>query len=169
MDTMKSDDVGSACTPPSLAELAQELAGARQVTLKLSTDIENKRHAFAVENAALITAHSEAALKAAGLEADIKRLAVHQYSANPDKGKQLGCGVAIRVSVSTTYAYEATQALSWAKEHGICLQLNVKAFEEVCATDAKPDFVGVACEDVVTATIAKDLVKALTVEVNQEE
>ena len=65
----------------------------------------------------------------------------------------------VEVKEETVLEYERDAAFSWAKEHGICLSLDVAAFEKVARDLVIPDVVLIAKEPKVF--IAKDLAKAL--------
>jgi hypothetical protein len=51
--------------------------------------------------------------------------------------------------------YDGKAALSWAKEHLLCLSLDKKAFETLAKTDSRPEFVEVTQEP--KAFIGSDL------------
>jgi hypothetical protein len=91
------------------------------------------------------------------LEVLLRDLVTAYYDCDPEKNKKPFAGVGIRVG--TLYTYKHEDAFEWAVEHKAALQLDRKAFEQVCKTDLKPGFVTV--QEVPTATIATDLSAAL--------
>ena len=91
------------------------------------------------------------------LNEQIRNDAVIEYSGYPEGGKQIALGVSIRVV--SKYEYSPTNALDWAKKTGLCLQLDKTAFDDLCRTSSKPEFVSRV--ERITATIAKDLDAAL--------
>lgn len=95
------------------------------------------------------------------LESLIKGLAVEAYKKDPAIGKKPFAGIGIQESTKTEYQYSVAEALKWAMQKEICIRLDDKAFEAICATPAKPDFVDVSTETTVKATIATDLDKVL--------
>lgn len=56
----------------------------------------------------------------------------------------------------TTYNYDSKQAFEWAKQSGLCLSLDTKAFKDICKSDNnRPEFVEVGFE--YSPTISKNL------------
>lgn len=92
-------------------------------------------------------------------ESALKDLALLQFDG---KNKKPFPGTGIRVSNKITVIYDDSKALEWAKQKDICLQLDTKAFEEICKTASKPDFVQCVESELTSATIDSDLSKALS-------
>ena len=80
------------------------------------------------------------------LKAMLMKSAKEQYK--EDGEKKLYAGIGIRVGKS--YDYSETKALTWAKDHNLCLKLDKKSFEAIIKTQ-EIDFVKVDSE-VVTVT-----------------
>jgi hypothetical protein len=56
--------------------------------------------------------------------------------------------------------YDGADALSWAKEHDMCLALDAKAFEGICKADStRPAFVEASEASTTTVRLATDLAK----------
>ncbi len=146
----------------TIPELLQALREARNVYALRREAVNAKLDAFQAENADLIQAESEAKDAAAQLEQTIKQALVVHFKADPDQNKKPFPGTGIRVSTKTTCIYDADKALAWAKEHDMCLTLDAKAFEATAEAGAvKADWLELRKGEVVTATIATDLDKAL--------
>jgi len=96
-------------------------------------------------------------------ETELRELAVKQYAdPNHDKtNKKPFPGIGIQIKKPTTIGYDPGKAFEWAKQKDICLSLDITAFEAICLTPSKPDFVSVHADEVPTGTIDKDLSKAL--------
>ena len=113
---------------------------------------------FKEKHAHVYQAEAQAAQDLAEAQDAVRLLALAAYDG---ENKAVTPGVAIREV--TEYDYTDDEAYAWAKNHGLCLKLDAKAFKDVCRVDrARPSFVGVRI--VPTATIAQDLGKALRVE-----
>lgn len=96
-------------------------------------------------------------------EAQLRELTLAAYAESGDKAP--GPGVGIRVAQQVQY--DAAEAFAWGREHGgIALQLDKKEFERIARElNTLPARAGessfVTLTEVVTATIATDLAKAL--------
>lgn len=111
-------------------------------------EVFNNRHRRLIDDLAIAkqeVADSEAELRAAG------------FAAYAETGtKQLPRGLGVRVT--TKLDYDPAEALTWAKHHGLALQLDKAAFERIVKADT-PDFVKMI--DVVTITLPTDTAKLL--------
>ena len=103
-----------------------------------------------------LEALGRATIEVADLEADIRALAVAAYQNDPQKQKDLGYGVGIRIM--TRLDYDAKTALGWAQKTGLALRLDTPAFEKVAKASNLPF---VQSHEEPQATIASDLAKAL--------
>ena len=100
-------------------------------------------------NAELIAERDEATQKAIEIEAQLRQGILAAYDADPTtKTFAPGLGVMVREKL----VYDPGKALEWAKEHGLALALDTKAFEAIAKVQ-KLDFV--TTEDAVSAKIGK--------------
>jgi hypothetical protein len=89
-------------------------------------------------------------------EVALKQAILAEYEQTGNKHVAPGCGV----RETTSYEYANAEALARAKEHGLALALDTKAFRDLCKADStRPDFVEVKVEP--QATIATDLTEAV--------
>jgi len=136
----------------------------RQAALAINAELSAKKIAFEAENAELFTDARKAKIDIENAENELRLLAIETYK-NPthDKtDKKPFPGVGIQIKKPTTIKYDPGKAFEWAKQKDICLSLDATAFEAICLTPSKPDFVSVHTDEVPTGTIDKDLSKALT-------
>ena len=83
----------------------------------------------------------------------VKKLTLEAYELNPDCKKPAE-GVGIRVMTKWIISYDVKKAFDWALKLKTHLQLNVKAFEEMCRQpETRPSFVKVEQVSQPTATI----------------
>jgi len=124
----------------SLKELREEKAVLGNTLLEL-------RKQFDEENVELIQKIKASSDQMTIIETLLRDTAVDFYKANPES-KKLDGGIGIRVNKNLVY--DDKEALSWAKEHSLCLKLDASAFKKIAKTE-EIDFVKI--EEVVSATI----------------
>ena len=139
-----------------LKMLVVRLNAARKMADAFRDDLDAKRQAWMAANQDLFNAVNEAAKQVTELEAALRVRAVAAYNADPQKNKDLGCGVGIRVM--TRLEYDAKTALGWAQKTGLALKLDTPAFEKI-AKASNLDFVRSREEP--SATISPNLEAAL--------
>lgn len=130
----------------------------RQAKTAMMDDLASRKIAFDAENAELLSNIANNGSELTKAESDLRGLAIEIYDGK-NKKPFPGCG--IRVSTKIATIYDDSKALAWAKQKDICLTLDVKAFEEICKTASKPDFVQCVESETTSATIDTDLSKAL--------
>ena len=149
---MKTDELRNilANEIKSLAQLRNQ-DNALQVELKLLKEEAEAR--FNEEFGELIENARLAKCQMMDAESEIRCHAVTLYGLDGST-KQPVPGIGMRETKN--YVYEDGKAFDWAKGHLMCLQLDSKAFKDVCKNDStRPDFVSI--DTTVTATIATDL------------
>lgn len=117
------------------ASLADEL---ETRTMPLRAAIEALQNEWNNANAELVQEHADAVTSASTAETALRQGIVEAF--RETGSKQLGGGLSVRVN--KRLVYDDKRALAWAKEHGLCLALDKKAFEKIAAVD-QPDFVAV--------------------------
>lgn len=142
-------------TPASLTDQVRELHEARQSYADAKEEVRKAQERFNLEHADILKAEADARDAVNVLESCIRINALNVY----DGANKAVCP-GVNVRVLSEYRYDPTEAFKWAKEHGLCLTLDGKAFKDICQSDStRPDFVAV--DERPTATIASDLGKAL--------
>ena len=106
---------------------------------------------WAEENRGNLAFLAEAQERRAKAEAALREAAVDIYNLTGNKHPAPG----VEVKVRTGLRYDLAEALAWAKETGIALQLNAPVFEKLAKASPPPDFVEVV--KVPFAAIAADL------------
>ena len=103
---------------------------------KLKSEIKFKKDEYenSVQNLVSESKLTEADIESVMEEIKIEALAEYKTTGN----KNLLGGV--KVQDTNTIEYTADDAFNWAKEHSLCLMLDVKAFEDLAKTQ-KLDFV----------------------------
>jgi hypothetical protein len=132
------------------------LADARVNAEQTKTDLAAAKASFDRSHATLILLAKHDSAKVEELDAKVRALALAAYAeskdAKPAPGISIGLGKRIALS------YDDKTALAWARETGIALALDTKAFEKVAeATDL--DFVTKTEVETQRVAIASDLTK----------
>ena len=117
---------------------------------KVLDELNVKKAEFDAANRELIERLAQHREQVSSLKEELKLEAEAEFNTTGLK-KLLG-GVGIRVGSSL--GYEPDKALSWAKEHQLCLKLDVKEFEAIAKTQ---DLDFVTKEDKVTVTFPKEI------------
>lgn len=100
-------------------------------------------------------------------EAQVRAEAVEIYNDYGDKTPV--DGIEIKVSHVRTYNYDPATALNWAKKKELCLLLDKKGFEDVCANDSlRPEFVEVCESDEPKPFISSKLTEIYAIEMSGE-
>lgn len=100
-------------------------------------------------NIELIQEFEQVTVAAETKEKELRTAMIEAYTADPSK-KKLGDGLSVRVTVKPVYDRE--KAFAWAKEHGLALALDAKAFEKIASVQTL-DFVNT--EETIVAVIGK--------------
>jgi len=142
-------------TEKEIAALVLALADARRSAASIHEMLEEKRQAFARENAELLQAERSLADRARDLELAVRDSAEEVYRLTGIR--KTVPGVSIRLVARTHY--EPERAIAWAIEnkHFRLLKLDTKAFEQA-AKALRPACVEV--EEVPQAVISSDLERA---------
>jgi hypothetical protein len=134
-----------------LHELRQEQQQLNDAIRKLQSD-------FNEQYKPLFDARSDVMNRITEIEASVRDEAIKTYNETGDKQPMPG----VTVKMFTKIDYDRGKAFDWAKEHKIALMLDTKAFDSLCKTASKPEFVEVKEEP--KAMIATDLSKVIPVE-----
>jgi len=119
-----------------LEEQVNRLAKVFEEQKKIHEEILVKREEFQKNNAALFATHESILEEIGKLKEAISTDAIEKFGNTGEK--KLYGGIGIRVM--TKLLYEEPVALSWAKEHSLCLKLDSKAFDKIAKTQ-EIDFV----------------------------
>lgn len=143
-------------TPLTMEQAVRQVAELRAAYGGSRARVAEFRQAW--EQAAADMLAEEASLRRAVQDAEgqLRVMALERFQVTGER--QVGPGVSIRLV--TQVEYDAGQALAWAMERKMALQLDARAFESI----AKADPSAVPCATVVQvpqATLASDLAAAL--------
>ena len=137
-----------------LAVLVANLAAARSINAHhagvLAAARASAEQEFAFKHGDLVDAVMASKNAVAELDAKVRAAAVAQFADTQNKKPVEG----VTVQVTNVLRYKSEEALEWAKESGLCLALDSKAFEKIAKATPIP-CVTLATE--VKATIATDL------------
>jgi len=148
-------------TEIDLMDLLRDLHTKRQLLETANKDLRTLEEEFRAKNQGQYDFKASLQSDVTALENAVRQAALARYDKDPDKQKQICPGVGIRVS--TEYDYDRDEAFAWAKNHGLCLSLDAKAFSDLCkAESTRPEFVRTVENR--SATIATDLGKVLEAE-----
>jgi len=111
-------------------------------------DMRKREETFREENSAAYESLKHSAEKITEMEEIIRTAALKKYTETLDKKYYNGVSVILRTKID----YNKDTALTWAKEHQMCLSLNTKEFESVAKT-CEIDFVTI--NDIPSAIIAR--------------
>lgn len=118
--------------------------------------VDAARREFEIEHQAILDAAAIAGQSRAEAENMLRQTIVAEYEETGNKKPAPGCGI----RETTSYLYDADEALKWAMFHATALQLDKKAFGEVCKSERlRPAFVEASVTP--QATISTDLTVAL--------
>lgn len=140
-----------------LLERVKQLAQERAELSAHKAALKEKQDAFDNETRPLRLAVNVAMDRVAASELSVRTLAVEHFNATQETQPAPGIGI----RVSKVYGYDQTRALAWAKETKLCLvpeSLDEAALFKIAAVQPL-EFVTVTKE--ASATITKDLEKAL--------
>ena len=126
------------------------VAEARDRLQWAKTTVQDMRDIWERRYADELSEMSSASLQVAEAEALLRELTLQAYAETGNKAPAVGVGV----REVTTYFYDPTEALTWAKEHSLCLKLDVEAFKKQVKVSPLP-FVTATTEP--QATIATEL------------
>lgn len=127
-----------------------ELKSAMEAEQKINQEIAEEREQFEKEHTALFEIQTKIREQIMNCKVILTENAEVGFAQDGIK-KRLG-GVGIRVA--KTLDYDSNQALNWAKEKDLFLQLDTKAFEKVAKTETI-DFVKIG--EKVTVTFPKEI------------
>lgn len=138
------------CDPDQLKEQVKVVAKARRVKQEAIETYDEAFRRWCFENEDRIQAVAQAREKAAAAEVTLREMALDYYKNTGNKHPVSGVGIRIMQRLS----YDKELALSWAKQHGLALQLDTTTFEKM-ARVTPPAFIEIIHEP--QATIATDL------------
>lgn len=140
----------------TLADGVREVAESRRALEHLREERKRLYAAWEAENAPLLLQEKATAEALAAAEQNLRDAVLREYEQTSNKTPAPG----LSVRVERTYNYAPADALDWAKQHGMALALDAKAFKDICKADStRPGFVFVSDEP--KALIATDLSAAL--------
>lgn len=116
---------------------------------ELQAQIQQLEKTWGEANAELVNERQQVGDEAAACERALRAEIVAAYLANPES-KTVAPKLSVRVTAKPVY--DKARALDWAKEHGLALALDAKAFEKIASVQPL-DFV--TAEESITAVIAK--------------
>jgi len=149
-----SDNMEAPAPPADLTALTDQIkvvAKAREVAELAKKARHDAQVAWEESNASLFEDEGLACGASAGAEARLRELTIEAYHATGLKHPAEGVGI----REVTKLAYDEKEALKWAIEHKLALQLDKKKFADY-AKDGTIEFVAVTTEP--QATIATVLV-----------
>jgi hypothetical protein len=129
-----------------LADVTERYNAAKN---ELDHQIEALERKWAEKNAELLKEHEETGERAKQQETGLRNAIILAYDADPSK-KTVAPGLSVRITVKPVYDRE--KAFAWAREHGLALALDAKAFEKIASVQAL-DFVNT--EETIVAVIGK--------------
>jgi hypothetical protein len=148
-----------------LQETLAALASMRLIAEASKAKLATAKDAFERENARIINATKAAASRVEELDAKVRALALATYTESKDKNP--APGINIGIGSKTLLTYDSKTALVWARETGIALTLDIKAFEKVAeATDL--NFVTKTAVETQRVAIASDLTKFYPITMYEE-
>jgi hypothetical protein len=146
-----------------LENLMIELARARREAADAKSDVNMLFEQVREDHPELFDAQKKADEELAKVEGLMREALLERYKATGDK-KPVAGG---EVKIFNVYDYDAGEALIWAVDHRMALQLDKTAFNGICKNDStRPPFV--AAREEPRAQIATDLSKFYGVEVASE-
>ena len=134
--------------------LARTVAELRGLEADASRQMRKARDLFEADHASEIVEMQHLQAKRENAEAALRAGGLELYRETGDKHPAPG----VEVKDKVVLEYEQTQALKWAVEHGIFLQLDVKGFEKAAQSLSVPF---VTYKTVPQAQLARDMDKAL--------
>jgi uncharacterized coiled-coil DUF342 family protein len=123
---------------------ASAVAELREQQAQYKAELDASYQAWIEQNQSLNDILSTLKDTLAEAEADLREIALTEYTAT--NAKKLPCGIGIRVT--TKLEYDEAAAFAWATEHKMALALDKKAFEKIAKASPLP-FV----EEVETPTV----------------
>lgn len=111
-------------------EKLKELKEKLELLEQRTNELKNKKQQFEEENIELIEHINQLNTDITNCKDILRENAETGFLQDGNK-KRLG-GIGIRVG--TALVYDINQALSWAKEHSLCLSLDKRAFEKIAKT-----------------------------------
>lgn len=120
----------------------------REFLQKSAEVMRQAKEEFAAHNKTLIDQISKASVEESALINKIKSEAVNIYKIDEDESKDIGYGV--KIQIKKIFDIDKDIAFGYAKEHGICLSLDVGAIKKLATIQ---DVSGVVITEKPTATI----------------
>lgn len=137
-----------------LADQIAAVIAARTRAAEATGLLSQARNQWELEHKAELDAARVAREDLQDAEENLRVAATRMWLASDRTTKTLAPGVGIREI--TRYAFHPDHAFAWAKEHGMCLQLDEKAFKKVADAGAVPATVVTIYTEPV-ATLATEL------------
>lgn len=118
----------------SLRNLTETLLSRRTAAAALSQVLRTSKAQWQADNQELIDESEAATARMGDADDALRTHALILYHSNAER--KIGPGVEIKEKRSLSYDHEV--ALQWAKDHRICLGLNIKQFENVAKAIGLP-------------------------------
>ena len=140
-----------------MAEKLKELSAVREAVGSIDKKLQAQREQWEKEHENEIGALNKGKEDLAGVETELRALALGDYAITREKKLTGGLGIRIMKKLE----YEPNKAFNWAEVHGIGLMLDKRAFESFAKSQekdlkkAKLDFVIIKEEP--SATIPKEI------------
>ena len=132
-------------------EKLKELKLALESEKVFSEEIKRLREQFEINNSMVFKSRDQNRETISNLKSILTENAEAGYEKDGIK-KRLG---GIGIKIMNKLEYEQNQAMSWAKEHQLCLTLDKKAFEQIAKTQ---DLDFVTKKEKVTVTFPKEII-----------
>lgn len=136
----------------TITEQINTLVEAREKARELKSQRDTLLEEWNKTNQVLFDTLTQAGAEVAEAEAQLRELAITEYTKTGNKTVAPGVGI----RVMTRLSYDGKEAMDWAMEHKLALKLDSSAFEKIAKTSNLP-FVTISEEP--TATIATELVR----------
>lgn len=131
-------------------ELLKEYREINKNYQKVRGELDELTEAFRLETGHLVAIVNALKSTLEGVDKELREL----VRADHEAGNELPAGFGVRRVKD--YIYNPADALKWAKETGLCLTLDTKAFKDICKSDSnRPDFVELG--ETITPTISPKL------------
>ena len=132
-----------------MKEKIEILIGIRANISELKDRYDKDFADFQAKNKDLIDTRAHLSENAADLESEIRESAIDGYDNDGKKEREFGIGI----RVYKTIEYKEADALTWAKEHKVCLKLDKSKFEKMAKVE---DFDFVIIDERPQATLPKE-------------
>jgi len=136
----------------TITEQINTLVEAREKARELKSQRDTLLEEWNKTNQVLFDTLTQAGAEVAEAEAQLRELAITEYTKTGNKTVAPGVGI----RVMTRLSYDGKEAMDWAMEHKLALKLDSSAFEKIAKTS---NLLFVITTEEPQATIATELVK----------